>query len=142
MNSCSYKWQLRNFLKMDTFYFSREAQGFKRWLRKNSPRKSCTMKLFWVHALNGTTLEKSGKMVSLYDTRKIQISVAIQKSSKNEIFCHFCALLGVGNHCASVCQNSHRESKTTYVRTHLRTTGWFLRAIKSSRAQAICFHFP
>ena len=64
-------------------------------------------------------------MASVYDKRKIQISVAIQISANNEIFCHFSALLVVGNHCASVCQNTHRESKTT-LRTYTFANDWMV----------------
>ena len=64
-------------------------------------------------------------MASVYDKRKIQISVAIQTSVNNEIFCHFSALLVVGNHCASVCQNTHRESKTT-LRTYTFANDWMV----------------
>ena len=42
--------------------------GFQKMAEEKKSMKACTMKLFWVHTLNGTTLEKSRKMVSVFDT--------------------------------------------------------------------------
>ena len=64
MNSCSYKWQIRNFLKMDTCIFLRQHRVPKDGWGK-IVHESLHHVAISVHASNGTTLEKSRKMASV-----------------------------------------------------------------------------